>query len=87
MVHDYRIYCSFQADDAYRKMINYRENQCIIISGESGSGKTETSKLIMQYISSVSGRSIEVQRVKDRMLSSNPRMYIASKRARFACVN
>lgn len=60
------------ADETYSNMISYRENQCVIISGESGSGKTETSKIIMQYISSVSGKSTEVQRVKERMLSSNP---------------
>jgi myosin-1 len=60
------------ADETYFSMINYRENQCVIITGESGSGKTETSKIIMQYISAVSGRSAEVVRVKDRLLSSNP---------------
>jgi myosin-1 len=60
------------ADETYSSMISYRENQCVIISGESGSGKTETSKIIMQYISGVSGKSAEVVRVKERMLSSNP---------------
>jgi myosin-1 len=60
------------ADDAYSNMIGYRENQCVIITGESGSGKTETSKIIMQYVSGVSGKSVEVLRVKDRMLASNP---------------
>lgn len=60
------------ADEAYTNMISYRENQCVIISGESGSGKTETSKFIMAYISGVSGKSAEVVKVKERMLSSNP---------------
>lgn len=60
------------AEDAYSSMINYRENQCVIISGESGAGKTETSKIFMQYISSVSGSSLDVTLVKDRMLQSNP---------------
>lgn len=32
----------------------------------------ESSKIIMQYISAVSGKSADVQRVKDRMLASNP---------------
>eukprot|EP00455_Lapot_gusevi_P019546 TRINITY_DN2088_c0_g1_i2.p1 TRINITY_DN2088_c0_g1~~TRINITY_DN2088_c0_g1_i2.p1 ORF type:complete len:303 (+),score=98.18 TRINITY_DN2088_c0_g1_i2:88-996(+) len=60
------------ADDTYHKMMSYKENQCIIITGESGSGKTESSKLIMQYISAVSGKGAEVTAVKERMLSSNP---------------
>ena len=60
------------ADAAYSQMISYRENQCVIISGESGAGKTETSKIIMQYISGVSGKGQEVLKVKERMLGSNP---------------
>jgi myosin-1 len=59
-------------DDAYTSMITYHENQCIIISGESGSGKTETAKIILNYISSITGKGTGVQLVKDRMLSSNP---------------
>lgn len=60
------------ADEMYRKMLSERESQCVIISGESGAGKTEASKLIMQYISAASGNSKEVQRVKDIILESNP---------------
>jgi myosin-1 len=33
----------------------YKENQCVIISGESGAGKTEAAKRLMQYIANVSG--------------------------------
>mmetsp|Transcript_13928 Transcript_13928/g.34013 ORF Transcript_13928/g.34013 Transcript_13928/m.34013 type:complete len:1221 (+) Transcript_13928:174-3836(+) len=60
------------ADDTHTQMINKKENQCVIISGESGAGKTETSKLIMRYISAVSGKSAHVVEVKEKMLSSNP---------------
>ncbi|EGC30567.1 myosin IA heavy chain [Dictyostelium purpureum] len=60
------------ADKAYRALKSEGENQCIIISGESGAGKTEASKYIMQYIASITGSSDEVERVKKTILESNP---------------
>ena len=41
------------AEAAYRAMITEEENQCVIISGESGAGKTEASKQIQSYIAAV----------------------------------
>jgi myosin-1 len=49
-----------------------RENQCVIISGESGAGKTEASKKIMQFISAVSKSTADVDRVTNQLLDSNP---------------
>ncbi|XP_053449985.1 unconventional myosin-Ie isoform X4 [Nycticebus coucang] len=60
------------ADSMYRNMIIDRENQCVIISGESGAGKTVAAKYIMSYISRVSGGGPKVQHVKDIILQSNP---------------
>uniref|UniRef100_A0A7M4FW44 Unconventional myosin-Ie-like n=1 Tax=Crocodylus porosus TaxID=8502 RepID=A0A7M4FW44_CROPO len=60
------------ADSSYRNMLIDRENQCIIISGESGAGKTVAAKYIMSYISRVSGGGPKVQHVKDIILKSNP---------------
>eukprot|EP00298_Acanthocystis_sp_HF-20_P012732 c20027_g2_i2.p1 GENE.c20027_g2_i2~~c20027_g2_i2.p1 ORF type:complete len:1422 (+),score=671.93 c20027_g2_i2:33-4298(+) len=60
------------AEDAYRSMLSEEHSQCIIISGESGAGKTETSKLIMQYIAAVSGNGQGVEKVKHIILESNP---------------
>eukprot|EP00727_Mastigamoeba_balamuthi_P011334 m51a1_g6823 putative myosin-IC (1126) ;mRNA; f:16060-20597 len=60
------------ADDMYRHMLSECANHCVIISGESGAGKTEASKMIMHYIAVVSGHNEDVARVKDIILESNP---------------
>ncbi|KAI7806420.1 myosin IEb [Triplophysa rosa] len=60
------------ADNMYRNMMIDSENHCVIISGESGAGKTVGAKYIMGYISKVSGGGPKVQHVKDIILQSNP---------------
>nr|XP_020653907.1 unconventional myosin-Ie-like isoform X1 [Pogona vitticeps]XP_020653908.1 unconventional myosin-Ie-like isoform X2 [Pogona vitticeps] len=60
------------ADNMYRNMLIDGENQCVIISGESGAGKTVAAKYIMSYVSKVSGGGPKVQHVKDIILKSNP---------------
>ncbi|XP_018424807.1 PREDICTED: unconventional myosin-XV [Nanorana parkeri] len=44
------------ANVAYTKLMDAKHNQCIIISGESGSGKTEATKLILRYLVAVNQR-------------------------------
>lgn len=61
------------AESSYYNMNAYKDNQCIIISGESGAGKTEAAKRIMQYIANVSGGSnSSIQETKDMVLATNP---------------
>lgn len=61
------------AESAYYNMNAYHENQCVIISGESGAGKTEAAKRIMQYIAAVSGgEDSSIQEIKDMVLATNP---------------
>lgn len=61
------------AESAYYNMNAYHENQCVIISGESGAGKTEAAKRIMQYIAAVSGgQDSSIQEIKEMVLATNP---------------
>uniref|UniRef100_H3AMX4 Myosin IC n=1 Tax=Latimeria chalumnae TaxID=7897 RepID=H3AMX4_LATCH len=60
------------ADNSYRAMRTERKDQCILISGESGAGKTEATKKILQYYAVTCPASDKVQTVKDRLLQSNP---------------
>ncbi|NXG40368.1 MYO1A protein, partial [Dromaius novaehollandiae] len=60
------------ADDAYRSLRDRDQDQCILITGESGAGKTEASKLVMSYVAAVCGKGEEVTKVKEQLLQSNP---------------
>ncbi|CAF2069296.1 unnamed protein product [Brassica napus] len=61
------------ADAAYRQMINQGISQSILVSGESGAGKTETTKLLMQYLADMGGRAVsEGRSVEKKVLESNP---------------
>uniref|UniRef100_A0A0E0IRS2 Myosin motor domain-containing protein n=1 Tax=Oryza nivara TaxID=4536 RepID=A0A0E0IRS2_ORYNI len=60
-------------DASYRAMVSEDRSQSILVSGESGAGKTETTKLIMRYLTFVGGRSTgDIRSVEQQVLESNP---------------
>lgn len=51
------------------------KNQSIIVSGESGAGKTVSAKYAMRYFATVSGSSAESS-VEEKVLASSPIMEV-----------
>ncbi|XP_029094722.1 unconventional myosin-Vc isoform X1 [Monodon monoceros] len=59
------------AEEAYKQMARNNKNQSIIVSGESGAGKTVSARYAMRYFATVSKSSTNA-RVEDKVLASNP---------------
>ncbi|XP_021363732.1 myosin-IIIb-like isoform X9 [Mizuhopecten yessoensis] len=60
------------ADQSYQMMMHYKKHQCIVISGESGAGKTESANLMVQQLTQLGkagNRTLE-----ERILQVNPLM-------------
>ncbi|XP_010350690.1 unconventional myosin-Vc isoform X4 [Saimiri boliviensis] len=59
------------AEEAYKQMARNNRNQSIIVSGESGAGKTVSARYAMRYFATVS-KSGSNTHVEDKVLASNP---------------
>ncbi|EPQ06301.1 Myosin-Vc, partial [Myotis brandtii] len=59
------------AEEAYKQMARNNKNQSIIVSGESGAGKTVSARYAMRYFATVS-KSNSNAHVEDKVLASNP---------------
>ncbi|XP_033727991.1 LOW QUALITY PROTEIN: myosin-IIIb-like [Pecten maximus] len=60
------------ADQSFQMMMHYKKHQCIVISGESGAGKTESANLMVQQLTQLGkagNRTLE-----ERILQVNPLM-------------
>lgn len=60
-------------EDAYSKLERNFKDQSIIVSGESGAGKTVSAKHAMRYLASIASSKAKL-RVENRVLASNPIM-------------
>uniref|UniRef100_A0A3B4ZC13 Myosin heavy chain, fast skeletal muscle-like n=1 Tax=Stegastes partitus TaxID=144197 RepID=A0A3B4ZC13_9TELE len=70
------------SDNAYQSMLTDRENQSILITGESGAGKTVNTKRVIQYFATIAGSgdrkkdaatSGKLQgNLEDQIISANP---------------
>jgi hypothetical protein len=57
------------ADQCYKALFEEKRNQAILVSGESGAGKTEAVKVVLQYLAEVAGSSSGVEQ---KILLANP---------------
>uniref|UniRef100_A0A8C7ZH17 Unconventional myosin-VI n=1 Tax=Oryzias sinensis TaxID=183150 RepID=A0A8C7ZH17_9TELE len=57
------------ADKAYRDMKVLKMSQSIIVSGESGAGKTENTKFVLRYLTTTYGSG---QDIDERIVEANP---------------
>ncbi|MCJ1473993.1 hypothetical protein MMC13_002649 [Lambiella insularis] len=68
------------ADGAFRSLVEEGENQSILVTGESGAGKTENTKKVIQYLAAVAtsdtpaGRSgvRQLTNLSQQILRANP---------------
>uniref|UniRef100_A0AAQ5X6Q5 Myosin X, like 1 n=1 Tax=Amphiprion ocellaris TaxID=80972 RepID=A0AAQ5X6Q5_AMPOC len=68
------------ANECYRCIWKRHDSQCVLISGESGAGKTESTKLLLQFLSVMSQKSVgtppseKTTRVEQAIVQSSPIM-------------
>eukprot|EP00123_Amoebidium_parasiticum_P016553 comp23489_c3_seq1/m.39314 comp23489_c3_seq1/g.39314 ORF comp23489_c3_seq1/g.39314 comp23489_c3_seq1/m.39314 type:complete len:260 (-) comp23489_c3_seq1:5-784(-) len=69
------------AEESYQRLVRDEQSQSIIVSGESGAGKTVSAKFTMRYLAAVGGveghredgmKSYAGSRIEDRIMASNP---------------
>uniref|UniRef100_A0A3Q3BAL0 Myosin-7B-like n=1 Tax=Kryptolebias marmoratus TaxID=37003 RepID=A0A3Q3BAL0_KRYMA len=64
------------ADNAYTDLLKNRENQSMLITGESGAGKTVNTKRVIQYFAIIAamGENVKKGSLEDQIIEANPAM-------------
>ena len=63
------------ADGAYQSMINHGKNQSILVTGESGAGKTENTKKVIGYFAEIAANEKNKSKsvsLEDQIVQTNP---------------
>ncbi|CDF88146.1 BN860_03378g1_1 [Zygosaccharomyces bailii CLIB 213] len=64
------------AEEAYQKLLCDKQDQSVLVTGESGAGKTENTKRILQYLASITSEdkllSTKQESFERKILESNP---------------
>ncbi|PSK42313.1 Myosin type-2 heavy chain 2 [Elsinoe australis] len=68
------------ADEAFRNLVDEGANQSILVTGESGAGKTENTKKVIQYLASVANADTprvkastkQISNLSEQILRANP---------------
>lgn len=68
------------ADTVYRALRTERRDQAVMISGESGAGKTEATKRLLQFYAETCPAPERGGAVRDRLLQSNPVLEVRDQR-------
>lgn len=59
-------------------MLRIKENQCVVISGESGSGKTESTNFLLHHLTSLSQKGSAGSSVEQTLLSAGPVLEVSA---------
>ncbi|KHJ95256.1 myosin head [Oesophagostomum dentatum] len=60
------------ADVTYHNMLRIKESQCVVISGESGSGKTESTNHLISHLTSLSQKGTSACSSETTLLNAGP---------------
>jgi len=74
------------ADAAYHCMLKERRNQCIVISGESGSGKTESTNFLLHHLTALSQKGSHGSGVEQTILSAGPVLEVVVSPDNYCCL-